>query len=359
MSIKETLDSNKNSIELALVNFLKSQIKNTDKIDESALLKMGATIVKEIPFASYLELGYALDEFDEKNPNSDITMNSIPKMHKILIKNKRNIVNSLVKGKEEDDKLKTIEPFVDLIIKYISQVRESIKISFYSKTNLNEMNQPKYHYTAIMPKEIMEKITNWLDEQGINHFITEMNEFVVECNTRDSLYAFDKFLSRTIERENFMVDFKISEAKKRPQDMTNLDLARLKKPRLDPSTLPKMGAFDKDIKGQIKKKNPADRRAMKHKGKVYATEEKFVLDEAVLGMTGIPFISRLQTLAGLETTEMSDPVVENDNDVADDSDEFLEIMQELDTIERYVYDLTPTEISQVISRMMGIIESLK
>jgi len=64
-------------------------------------------------------------------------------------------------------------------------------------------------------------------------------------------------------------------------------------------------------------------------------------------------------LAGLETTEMSDPVVENDNDVADDSDEFLEIMQELDTIERYVYDLTPTEISQVISRMMGIIESLK
>lgn len=357
MSIKETLDANKNSIELALVNFLKSQIKNTDNIDESALLKLGANIVKEIPFASYLELGYALDEFDEKNPNSDVTISSIPKMHKILIKNKRNIINSLVKAAEDDEKLVKIKPFVDSIIKYLAQVRESIKISFYNKQNLNEMNQPKYHYTAIIPKAIMEKITGWLKEQGINHYMTEKDEFVVECDTRDKLYSFDKFLSRTMEKENFMVDYKMSEAAKKPQDLTNLDLARMKKPRMDPASMPKSGAFAKDTVNQIKKKNPTDRRAVKHKGKMYATEEKFVLDEAIMGMTQMPFITRLQSLAGLEPTDIQNPVVEND--MMDYSDEFEEIMQNLDVIERWVYDLSSDEQSQVITRMMGIVDSLR
>lgn len=355
MSINETLDENKNSIELALVNFLKNGM-NDISIEESVLLKIGATLVTEIPFAQYLEMGYALDEFEEKNSNSNQSKNAIIKINKIINNHKTSLINSLTKLKEKNAFIK-YEEFLNKLIEKIIGVKESIVVYFYDSSVLNEMQQPKYHYTAVMPKELVEKIIEWLEKKGITHFTTETNEFVVECGTRDELYAFDKFLSRSIEKEHYMVDFKISEAKnKSPTGVTSYDLARTVKPRFDQTQTPKAGAFDKDTKTQLKKKNPNDRRAMKHKGKIYANEEKFVLDESVLGMTNIPTISRLQALAGVPQTDESQSIAENEEKF-DGTYELELIMNQLEEIESEINGLTPSQMQQVIERMVSIVNT--
>ena len=309
MVLRETLEQNKNSIELALVNFLKNHFKVDGSADENTLKKLGAEIVKKIPFTDYLEVGYALDDYDHTKPEDEKTKKGRMRLLNILTKHKRQIVEYLRKQANHNDKLKSVDDFAYILSNRINDLRESILLSFYPKDVLDESNKPKYHYNAVVPKDIVETIKKWLSEKNIVHYINDNDELVVECGDRDSLYSFDKFLARTVEGQRAMIDSQnMKEAKKRPQDMTSYDLAKMNKPRIDPNKLPKSGAFDKDTKKQLRKTDPMDRRTLKHKGKVYESEEKFILDESVLGMTQMPSILRLQALAGVQNSDSTPPI---------------------------------------------------
>ena len=357
MSIRETLDQNKNSIELALINFLKSKLNIQSDVDEKVLTKISSVMAKEIPFSSYLELGYALDEFDEDDINSEASEDATDKIFKILGKNKLRVSNALNKFREEQQKNSGEAKLVGEIIKYISALRETTRIRFFSSEALNEDNSPSYHYTARVPASLIEKIVEWLSERNMSHFVNDSDEMVIECGDRDSLYAFDKYLMKTIQQEHLMVDFKISEGKKRPQDMTSYDLARTVKPRFDQTQMPKSGAFDKDTKGAIRKKNPNDRRAMKHKNRAYETAEKPVLDEAVMGMTGVPSINRLQMLAGVPVmpVQSSEPTEK----AKLQTEAYLVALDHLAVIRELLGEMTEYEHDEICESIETILSDLK
>lgn len=357
--IKETLEQNNNSIELSLVNFLFDKFGlESKKYEEKDLTELGSSLVKNIPFNEYLELSYALDDYTPSELNNIETENRIVK---ILIKYKHSIVSNLRK-EIELDKFQGLKDILKKILERLKVMNETVTIN-YLQGFLTEDEAKKFHYTASISKSVLENVMKWLEERKVAHYMNEREELVVECDTRDTLYAFDKFLSKTVEGTRTMFDSeerrkKTTEAKKRPQDMTAFDLARMKKPRLDPNTLPKSGAFAKDTKAMLRKTDPQDRRTVKHKGRTYESEEKFLLDESVLGMTQMPSIMRLQALAGVPAVE-SNQSLEEHVPTAGKSENLIYILNALEDIEEDIDGLDYKEylqVKEVFHRIMGKFE---
>jgi hypothetical protein len=359
MSIKETLEQNNNSIELSLVNFLFDRFGiKSDMAESKSLTELGSILVKSIPFNEYLELSYALDEYSPAKLNDEETENRIVK---ILVKHKHNIVAALRK-ETNFEKLQPVKDLVNKLMGRLKTMNETIKI-MYLHGFLTEDEAKKFHYTANISKSVLEGVMKWLEERKVPHYMNEQEELVVECDTRDTLYAFDKFLSKTVEGTRTMFDSeerrkKTTEAKKRPQDMTAFDLARMKKPRLDPNTLPKSGAFAKDTKAMLKKADPHDRRAVKHKNKTYESEEKFILDEAILGMTQMPSIMRLQALAGVPAVESVEPLGEH-VPTHGKSEKLIKILNTLEDLEGDIQSLEYNEFLDVKAYFQGIIDEFE
>lgn len=99
--LSETLEENKYSIELSLVNFLLYIFKISDFIDETRKKKLGEKILKNFAFNDYFSLGLLLDKIDFKNFREK--NKEIEKIKEILLKYRDEIVKETENLEDESD----------------------------------------------------------------------------------------------------------------------------------------------------------------------------------------------------------------------------------------------------------------
>lgn len=266
--LKETLDQNQNSIELALVNFLLVGQNVSEKPEPKFLKKLGSQITTAVPFGDYLELGYALDEFDHEDPTGEKSKKAAARIKGVLKRHQSSIQEEVTDALEQDSAMSTRKDFVNKVVG--SALREA---------------------------------------KG----------------------------AKSSDREN-------------------LEIARQAKPRWDPKQTPKAGTFDKDTKKMIKRKDPMDRKTIKHKGKVYESVEEF-LKEGVLGMTQVPALTRLRGLAGLE----DEPVAQDKtpSPVEGQTEAYAQAMDYLALIQELMPHMTVQEFKDLMSSIRVMADELE
>lgn len=131
---------------------------------------------------------------------------------------------------------------------------------------------------------------------------------------------------------------------KENKKLSSYELAKLSKPRIPTTGLPKAGAFDKDTKNILKRKDPYDRKVTKHKGKIMM--EKDILEEGVLGFTAMPALMRMQSLAGIETTPKTKEIHQIEKPILENTPEYEKILSLLAQIDELLPHLKVFEFEE-------------
>ena len=447
--LNEKLEQNKNSIELALTNFILQQYGITEQFDDEFKKILGVEITTVMPFSDYLELGYALDKFDQEVPDDEASQEGAKIINDLLQKHRNDIVNNLEEQKEENTKFKPRVQFIDKLIGLLNGIKERFNVGIFvdqAHSNLTET----FNYSTVIPEDMFESVKKWLETEEIPFTLGDNNEIVVECGDRETVYHVDRYLTRTLNERNKMMDrniymeneeketwaftsdhikpekgpkrflmakgstkeeatsrawdissaarsfgggkglapgFKIwkvgdgnllevagpsfvesaeekayenevAEAKKRPQDMDAYDLAKMSKPRFDPTQQPKAGAFTKDTKAMMKRKDPHDRKTMKHKGKMFESKE---LKEQVMGMTPMPTIMRMRALAGIEGNSPVNEMegMEPEITVPTQSESYMAILDHLAAIQALLPGITLSEYQEFIASIEAMTDEFE
>lgn len=271
--VRETLEQNKNSIELALVNFLSTEANVSEKPEDNFMKKLGSEIASALPFSDYLELSYALDEYDQDKPQDEQSVKAAKRIKDIINRHKDGVETAISDAIKQNSSMATHKDFINKIL-----------------------------------------------------------------------------------------GFDISEAKSK--DRENLEIARQAKPRWDPKQTPKAGTFDKDTKKIIKRKDPMDRKTIKHKGKVYESVEEF-LKENVMGMAQVPALSQLRSLAGLgdaasgESCSTSELQYSDPSPVEGQTEAYAQAMDYLALIQELMPHMTVQEFKDFLNSVRIMVDELE
>ncbi len=138
--LEETLEENKNSIELSLINFLMYIFKISDYVDEKKKIILGSKILKDINFNDYFSLGLLLDEIDFKNFNKN--QKEISEIKKILSKYKNTIIEKLNELLLEPE-FKLIENFLEKLINNLTKITESLRDKKTTEREISKIYKPK------------------------------------------------------------------------------------------------------------------------------------------------------------------------------------------------------------------------
>jgi hypothetical protein len=544
--INETLEQNQNSIELALTNFLLYRYNIKEELDDGFKKLLGVEITSVMDFSDYLELSYALDKFDAEVPTDPKSAEGEKIIIDLLGKYNQEIVANLEEQKEENPKFKTRKDLISNLVQSLQGVQESFTIGIFVNDSAKELNE-SFNYSTVIPEDVYESVKKWLESESIPFSIGEDNELVVECGDRETVYHVDRFLTRTLNgrntvmdrniymeygesqsaephsskhetvgdyveelnnmvsnedlekfddilakvyafagvtfdemnirdlvnslnerdkqsllddlhslsydyaldesaKDNFTIDdikelevmtdlqvakekamkmvqgtdtsakitpakkqyfmrkinsartvfqlvdmfyqmllsgeghgrigtksgmgkssyrqayeAEMSEAKKKPQDMTTYDLAKMGKPRMDPTKQPKAGAFSKDTKAMMQRKDPHGRKTMKHKGQMFESKS---LKEHVLGMTQMPTIMRMRALAGLEDNvaikendaEFSDAAM---NMIPEQTEAYMAILDHLAAIQNLLPGISMAEYKEFIASIEAMTDEFE
>ncbi|MEM5877772.1 MAG: hypothetical protein QXF12_02710 [Candidatus Aenigmatarchaeota archaeon] len=142
-NINETLEQNKNSIELAFINFLNHIFKISDHLNDNIKMKLGNKILTEFNFNDYFSLGFLLDKVDiYKFKEYD---EEIREIKRIIKKYKNKILYVIMEKISIMDEFKPYRNYLEKLMINMKKLDESRKKSRIEKEKLkiSKIYKPK------------------------------------------------------------------------------------------------------------------------------------------------------------------------------------------------------------------------
>lgn len=194
-NLKETLEQNRNSLELALMNFLLRYFFISDYIDNTLKTILGSKILSNFDFKDYFSLGLLLDKIDINKFNKE-SKESIDIIN--IIRKYKNDIVEIVENLKFENKFKTIDKILDKIKKYVSEINESRK-NKDSSYELSKIYKPKIDTSKLGKQGPFKK-----DTKGAK-IRKDPYDRKFSKNKKDYLKKIDEFLISQIEKEDLLV----------------------------------------------------------------------------------------------------------------------------------------------------------